>query len=172
MDIESNSIKIYQISLECDLTIEEKSSMLIKENELVVVKEWSSVLEISSFFNCQRTAFDQALRKFMKSRGYYWIFKTDWDLGKRPNLEKRRNNVRIYAYTYSDKGFIGRFKNAVDCSQFLEISVSNIRIVAQGEKKVHKGYYFSYYPLHEGEDVLADIQEARMKALQNEIENE
>jgi hypothetical protein len=116
-------------------------------------------------------AFDQAIKKGFRSCGFYWMHKEDWDKGKRPNVEKSVRNIEVYAYKVNkelkkseyndptievdikDLDFVGKFKNTVYCGIYLEISVSNIRcVLCKLNKRLHKGYFFSYSPLNLGEE--------------------
>lgn len=130
--------------------MKEKEGKLIYQvdDECKIVKTWDSVKQISKHFNKVRSAFDQSLREGCKSSGYFWIFKHQWILGKRPDFTKQKRNIIIFAYTGEDKKFIGKFKNAVIASKYLEISVSNIRCVCDEVKLIHRGFYFSYSPIN------------------------
>ena len=153
--------------------MEERLIYKINDN-LEIVETYKNVKEISISEKEKRANFDQALRKKIKAKGFYYIFKHEWDLGVRPDPNKQIRYQNIYAYLPSEKitpllkegdfsedikeyKFIGKFADAVEAAIYLEISVSNIRNVAQRKildkflvKKpllLHRGYYFSYTPL-------------------------
>lgn len=146
-------------------------------NYFSVVKEWNNIKEVTDTLGFYREGIDQALKKGYISSGYFWMWNYDWESGKKPDISKQIRNKRIYAYEAETKEFINRYKNAVIASKDLSISVSNIRLVCDNEKykaqrQTHKGYFFSYKPLHEEDDLLADIMglnelrlEVRDKAL-------
>lgn len=145
------------------------------DDDFNIVKEWNcSIKEIaeSPIFKTQRTSFDQALRKKMKAHGYYWMFRSEYDLGIRPPVEKQKRNKVVYAYLPQlakklvpreaplilGYTFISAYKNCVVASEDLNISVSNIRCVCDGKKLLHKGYYFSYTPLNPEDEIYGAIQ--------------
>lgn len=134
-----------------------------------IVGTWDDVKQICTNLDpdqtIQRPGFDNALRKKIKCRGYFWIWKHEWENGIRPDHSKQIRNIPVYAYSPEDKEelrrseyrdykvdfdkmeFLGKFDNAVECANKLKISVSNIREVLKGNKILHKGYYFSFAPL-------------------------
>lgn len=141
-------------------TVGERLIYQVNEN-LEIIGTWKSVKDINKsadFCYITRSSFDQALRKLIRGAGYYWIFKHQWDRGVRPNLNKQKRNIRVYAYK-EGTGFMGRFKNSVEVSDILDISVSNVREVLWGHKKIHKGYSFSYSSLRPEEDLISDIKD-------------
>jgi len=149
-----------------------------------IVKSWRSVKDIVENFvpsnpdiHLNRSAFDQALRTGYKAHGYFWIFKHEWKQGRRPDLGKQVRNKKIYAYQVKNfdskkeiskqkknATFVGRFFNAVQASDILDLSVSNVRCVLRGQKKIHKGHYFSFEPLEKKDEKLADKMEKENKA--------
>lgn len=156
----------------------------IKEKKVTPVKEiyqigdngeilntYPSVKAICEDSEQMRESYDQALKKnWMKAHGYFWIYKHQYDEGVRPDFSRQKRNIKIYAYEYleydsekkpTEQGleFIDRFYNAVECSKFLSISVSNIRKVLNQIKNYHKGYYFTYVPLNSTDENTADEKE-------------
>lgn len=73
--------------------------------------------------------------------------------------EIHRDNYSTYKVEKQNMIFINRYPNAVIASKKIGISVSNIRDVLKGSKNLHKGYYFSFIPLHEDDDLIADAKE-------------
>jgi len=145
------------------------------------VADFYNVKEIAEIFASSRTRFDQALRLGFKAHGFFWMFKSDWDAGRRPDLTKQHRNIEIYVYNpyifrsplrkspdkfiWNRFEFIGRYANAVEAAKALDISVSNIRLVAQRKQEIHKGYWFNFSPLEENHSFIANMKEAYVREL-------
>lgn len=143
-------------------------------SEFKIVAIWQSIKDVTNTLGYYREGIDQAIKKGFISSGYFWMWNYDWNAGKRPNLNKQIRNKRIYAYLIKgeEKIFVNRYKNSVIASKDLSVSVSNIRLVCDNEKygstrQSHKDYFFSYKPLYEEDDILADI--IGLRELRNEL---
>jgi hypothetical protein len=136
-----------------------------------IIKAWTSSQQIAQELDPNRVlnyqAFDQALKKGYKSHGSFWMFKADYEAGERPNIVRQIRNVIVFAYKlkkelrrhqyndetveinlFEDCEFVGKFKNAVHCGVFLDVSISNIRcVLKRNNKRIHRGFFFSYFPL-------------------------
>lgn len=167
--------------------------------DLIPIKEWKNKKEIASWFNKQIQGVDLALRECVRFQGYYWTIKILYDKeGLRPLITDKRNEP-IYCYNPSEDilkryynyedfdhdyfrkdgikeqfQFIGRFRNSVIASKFLDISVTNIRRTAKKEKGIifHKDYYFSFEPLLEIHQIEADIIDLSKKSLTIDLKDE
>lgn len=132
------------------------------------------------FLNYQ--CFNQAVKKGFKSHGFFWMLKVDYEkflLGEyEPKGGKSIRNLTIYAYKpkedipkrlfkefshlENEMEFVGRYRNAVDASTKLKVSVSNVRSVLNGVKGIHKGFWFSFTPLSEDDEDTANKLEREL----------
>ncbi len=145
-----------------------------------IVGVYYNVLEIATLFNVSRTRFDQAIRLGYKASDFFWILKSDYDLGKRPDLTRQKRNMDVYAYNphlkkikeaidgneaefefvYEKFTFIGRYYSSIIAGKVLDISSTNIRKVLNKKISLHRGYWFNYAPLLPEHNYIANMKEA------------
>lgn len=77
-----------------------------------------------------------------------------------PNrLEIEPDDYKNYPLDKSELVFRGRYEDAVQCSKKTGISVSNIREVLKLNKNLTKGYHFTFEPIFEDDDLIAEMEE-------------
>lgn len=96
-----NSIPVYQLSNNCDIIAEYKNSIIASEQ---------TGIDRNGIWRC--CDFSQ-----ITAGGYYWIYKRDYDIGKRPLTNNPKNNqpVPIVQLTLEDK-FIREYKSMKEAS--------------------------------------------------------
>jgi len=110
----------------------------------VFLKEYSSYIEIGSFYNINPTIFTKIVDQNGKKsyRGTYFFSSK-----KKANVFKfkkvKKDNIPIVQYSLMGK-FIKEFKNQREASRILNIHQPNINKCLKGERKQSGGYYWFY----------------------------
>lgn len=127
-------------------------------DQLEIIRTFKSVLEASTYLKKRRENIDWALKNGYRAYEYFWFWEDEWNDNWRPDLSLKRRHRRLYAYkVIGDKKyeFIGRYKNSKIAATDLQISPTNVRYVALGEKENVKGYFFSETPVNPNDEEIA-----------------